>query len=207
MDKRMLDDITTFIFMKDSLENADIIFVPGGSYAELGETAAALYHAGYASKIMVTGKYSVKVGCFMGPKSGAERYGSAFETESDFLEAVLLKNGVPKSAILKESASENTYENATFARKIVETQELCITKAIVCCKAFHARRAYMYFQLAFPDVSFVIHPFDYVEEGAVISANTWHLSSMGIKRVMGELWRCGQQFETEFEDRRQQHGF
>jgi hypothetical protein len=32
---RTIDDITNFIFLEDQLEKADIIFIPGGSYAEI----------------------------------------------------------------------------------------------------------------------------------------------------------------------------
>lgn len=37
MVKRVLQDISDFIFINDSLENADIIFIPDGFHPELGE--------------------------------------------------------------------------------------------------------------------------------------------------------------------------
>lgn len=37
---RYINDITNFIFVKDKLQKADIIFIPGGSYPEVAEEAA-----------------------------------------------------------------------------------------------------------------------------------------------------------------------
>ena len=35
MNRRIVNDITDFIFLEDRLEKADAIFIPGGSYPEL----------------------------------------------------------------------------------------------------------------------------------------------------------------------------
>lgn len=35
-----IKEITDFIFLNDAPEESDIIFIPGGSYPELGEHAA-----------------------------------------------------------------------------------------------------------------------------------------------------------------------
>ena len=40
MNRRIVNDITDFIFLEDRLEKADAIFIPGGSYPELPERAA-----------------------------------------------------------------------------------------------------------------------------------------------------------------------
>ena len=48
MNRRIVNDITDFIFLEDRLEKADAIFVPGGSYPELPERAAELWKEGYA---------------------------------------------------------------------------------------------------------------------------------------------------------------
>lgn len=61
---RIIDDISNFIFVKDKPQKADIIFIPGGSYPEIAEEAARLWHEGYSNIILPSGKYSVKRGYF-----------------------------------------------------------------------------------------------------------------------------------------------
>ena len=51
---------------------------------------------------------------FAGVQAGADRYGGDYETEWEFLRAVLMKNGVPEKVILQENRATYTYENAIF---------------------------------------------------------------------------------------------
>jgi len=106
---------------------------------------------------------------------------------------VLVKNGVPQSAILREDKSAFTKENAFFSRKITDENNLEIKSAIICCKPFHARRCLMYYQLAFPETEIKMVPANSSADGE-IRRNSWFLSKNGIERVLGELNRCGSQF-------------
>lgn len=184
-------DITNFIFLEDNPEEADIIFIPGGSYAEIAEKAAELWNNKYAPIILPSGKHNPKRGCFSGPLSKVEKYNSTYVTEWDFLRDVLLKNGVDGTSILREDNAESTYQNAFKSREVTDKLSLHINKAIICCKSFHARRCFMYYQWAYPDSDIIICPSDVQE----ISKNNWFISENGIDRVMGELMRCGSQFK------------
>ncbi|MDV3426207.1 MAG: YdcF family protein [Bacillota bacterium] len=188
---KAITDITDFIFLEDKPEKADIIFMPGGSYAEQAEKAAGLWKDNYAPLILPSGKYSVKRGFFPGPLSKADRYTANYATEWEFLKDVLLKNGVDEKAILKEDYAENTYENAFKSREVTDRLGLHINKAIICCKSFHARRCFMYYKWAYPDTKLIICP----AEAQGINKNNWINSENGIDRVMGELMRCGSQFK------------
>ncbi|MFA6940399.1 MAG: YdcF family protein [Clostridiaceae bacterium] len=188
---KAITDITDFIFLEDKPEKADIIFMPGGSYAEQAEKAAGVWKDNYAPLILPSGKYSVKRGFFPGPLSKADRYTANYATEWEFLKDVLLKNGVDEKAILKEDYAENTYENAFKSRKVTDRLGLHINKAIICCKSFHARRCFMYYQWAYPDTKLIICP----AEAQGINKNNWINSENGIDRVMGEMMRCGSQFK------------
>ena len=53
---------------------------------------------------------------------------------------VLMQNGVPEEAILKEDQATYTYENAIYSRQVTDREYLDIKKAILCCKSCHARR-------------------------------------------------------------------
>lgn len=190
LDMKIITDITDFVFLEDKPEKADIIFIPGGSYAELAEKSARLWKDNYAPFILPSGKYSIKRGYFPGPLSKADSYTGNYDTEWEFLKDVLLKNAVDEKAILREDYAENTYENALNSRKVTDRLGLHINKAIVCCKNFHARRCYMYYQWAYPDTKLIICPAEVQE----INKNNWFNSDKGIDRVMGELMRCGSQF-------------
>lgn len=193
---KIIDDITNFIFLEDKPQKADIIFIPGGSYAELAEHAARLWREGYSKIILPAGKYSVKRGYFPGPLSKSDKYTGQYKTEWEFLKDVLVQNGTSETAILKEDESENTYENAVNSKKVTDSHNLIIKKAIICCKAFHARRALMYYQLYYPETEFIICP----TETQGINKNTWFKSDAGIDKVMGELARCGNQFNYMFKN-------
>lgn len=53
MNMRIIEEITNFIFVHDTLEKADVIMIPGGSYPELPEQAVDLWEKGYASIIII----------------------------------------------------------------------------------------------------------------------------------------------------------
>lgn len=186
-----IDDITNFIFVENHPEQADIIFIPGGSYAEIAENAAMLWSKAYAPIILPSGKYSIKHECFSGPLSKVDKYTKTYTTEWEFLKDVLMQNGVEKSAILREDSAEYTYQNAINSRKVTDEHNLTIKKAIICCKSYHARRCLMYYSLCYPDTEFIICP----TESQGIKKDNWFKFDNGIDKVMGELMRCGSQFK------------
>jgi uncharacterized SAM-binding protein YcdF (DUF218 family) len=190
----IIDDITKFIFVESKLEKGDIIMIPGGASPELTETAAKLWKEGYAPIILPSGKYSILSGKFEGPKRKKEIYNGNYKTECDFMVDIAVKCGVPEQKILREDQATFTKENALFSRKVIEHNNLDIKRAIICCKSFHARRVYMYYKMAFPEVDLIIIPVDV--NGT--SKESWYKSEHGIELVMGELRRCGEQFKDEF---------
>lgn len=185
----IIDDITDFIFLEHQPQNADIIFIPGGSYSETAEAAANLYTNGYSNLILPSGNCSITLGQFNGPKSKIDIYNNIYSTEWEFLNNVLLYNGVPKNSILKEDKATYTYQNALFSKEVTDKMNLNIEKAIICCKSFHSRRAYMYYQLVYTNTEFIICPVDTNN----ITKSNWFKSSIGIDTVMGELSKCGSQ--------------
>jgi uncharacterized SAM-binding protein YcdF (DUF218 family) len=195
---KIIEDITNFIFIQDEPQQADIIFIPGGSHNEPGEYAAKLWKEGYAPLIMPSGGISAKTGRFNGVKSKIELYSKDYKTEFEFIADVLVKNGVPENVIIKEDASTWTKENADFSRAAADKHGLVIKKAILCCKCFHSRRSFMFYQLAFPETDFYVYPVPYYSENTLITKENWYKTDVGISRVLGELQRCGSQFKDEF---------
>jgi len=189
---RIIDDITNFIFVEDIPQKTDIIFIAGGTYPEPAEKAAELITAGFSNLVLPSGKHSKKTGFFPGSATKSEIYNGNYNTEWEFFYNVLKLNGVNPNNILIEDHSECTYENALESKKVTDSKKLKIKKAILCCQVFHARRCLMYYQLAFPETEFLICP----AETQGINKCNWFHTSKGVDLVMGELMRCGKQFNS-----------
>lgn len=198
MNTRILEDISNFIFVEDPLEKADVIMIPGGSYPDLPEKAAELWKKGYAPILVPAGGVSIKLGKFAGVKSKKDIYNKDYITEYDFYTDVLEKNGVDSKCIIGENESGCTADNARYTKKILDAKKIYPKKAIICCKAFHARRCLMFYQFSFPNTDFIVIPVDNLI-GYHISKDNWYKTDIGQKKVLGELARLGLQFTPEFD--------
>ncbi len=189
--KRIISDISEFIFVSMPAKRADAIFLPGGSHPALPEYAARLYLNGMAKLVVPAGGISIKHDKWPGVRQRADIYNGDYSSDCEFYIDVLTKNGVPESAILGEDKSRYTRDNAFFSRKACDEHNIKISSAIIVCKSFHARRCLMLYQLAFEDAELTVCPVDCFG----IAKESWYLSQYGIERVLGELTRCGSQLE------------
>ena len=178
---KFLQDMTDFIFLEDEPKKADVIFLPGSEEGALAKTAAKLYHQGFAPLIVPSGKYAKWTG---------ETLVKEFETESDHFAKILMEEGVPERAILKEREATYTYQNAINTRKLLDEIGIEVKTAILCCQAFHARRSKLYYQILFPDTEILVCPTVTKE----ISRDNWFKTREKSDRVLGEIERCGSQF-------------
>ncbi len=196
MNNRIINDITNFIFVEDKPQTVDAIFLPGGSHPEQPEYAVELYHKGYAKWLIPSGGVSVKRDKWPGVRSKADIYNGDYQSDCEFFTDVFVKNSVPADVIIGEEKSGHTRDNAFLSRKVIDKNELEIKTAIIVCKAFHARRCLMLYQMAFPDTKFYVCPV--VCMG--ITKDNWYKSEQGIDRVLGELARCGNQFVGDIKE-------
>lgn len=196
MNNRIINDITNFIFIEDKPQKVDAIFLPGGSHPEQPEYAVELYRKGYAKWLVPSGGISVKRDKWPGVRSKADIYNGDYQSDCDFFTDVFIKNGVPSDVIVGEDKSGHTRDNAFLSRMVVYEKGIEIKTAIIVCKAFHARRCLMLYQMAFPDTKFYVCPV--VCMG--ITKDNWYKSEQGIDRVLGELARCGNQFVGDIKE-------
>lgn len=196
MNNRIINDITNFIFVEDKPQKVDAIFLPGGSHPEQPEYAAELYRKGYAKWLVPSGGISVKRDKWPGVRSKADIYNGDYQSDCDFFTDVFIKNGVPSDVIVGEDKSGHTRDNAFLSRMVVYEKGIEIKTAIIVCKAFHARRCLMLYQMAFPNTKFYVCPV--VCMG--ITKDNWHKTEQGIDRVLGELARCGNQFAPDIKE-------
>ena len=108
----------------------------------------------------------------------------------EILKGGLVKNHVPDEVILKEDQATFTWENARLSREVTDKAGIEIKKALLCCKNYHARRALMYYQRAYPDTEFRVCPC--CVDG--ITRDNWTESERGIKEVLAEVNRIVTQF-------------
>ena len=73
---------------------------------------------------------------------------------------------------------------------ITDNAGIEIKKALLCCKNYHARRALMYYQRAYPEVEFRVCPC--CVDG--VTKENWMNSEEGIQSVLGEVQRIVTQF-------------
>ncbi len=130
---------------EDSPEAEMIVVLGGGTdsaeyprnQVELGADAdrifytSRLFHQEAAPKILLTGGYISWMG---------ERKGSPAEN----MAVVLGMLGVPNDALLLETESQNTYENAYFSKKILDRKR--VTRIILVTSAQHMPRALASFE-------------------------------------------------------------
>ena len=175
---------------QDAPRPCDVILIPGCSHPELPEFAARPYREGYAPLLLPSGRFSIKREGFPSQRLRGTRYEGIYPTEFDFLRRVLTDNGVPDSAILREDRAAHTLENAFFSRQALDAAGLRVHTAIVCCQAFHARRAFLSYARAFPEARLLTVPV----ETQGISRDSWFAAEEGRRRVCGELERCRRYF-------------
>ena len=183
-------EIADFIFLQDEPRPADILFIPGNAFAAPSERAAALYREGFAPLVLPSGRYAIASGAFAGQQPGARSYPGTFETEWAFMRHVLVQNGVPEAAILREDEATYTYQNAIYSRRRTDALRLNIRRGIICCRSVHARRAKTYYQTLYPEASLLVCP----APDSDITRENWTRTPEGIDAVLGELERCGAQF-------------
>lgn len=192
---RFIQAVTEFIFVEDQPEKADVIFIPGSRKVEHAIRAAELYKAGYAPYVLPSGRYTISRGYFLElPEPLRSEYPGTFETEWHFLRAVLMKHGVPDSAILREDQATYTWENAQLSRDVLKAQNIPVKTAILACHAFHARRALLYYQAAMPEVRFLVCP----AATPGYTRTDWYLNEKGRSRILGEVQRLGGQIGDVF---------
>lgn len=100
---KILKQITDFIFIDQEPQKADIYFYSWEMDFRIHLSVQQSYtEKGLQKSFWPSGHYSVVLGHFAGVLQKQELYQGKFETEWEFLQQVLVQNGVDKKDILKE---------------------------------------------------------------------------------------------------------
>lgn len=185
----LIAEINAFIFIEDEPFLADAILVAGASDSLLALRAGELYKNRFAPLILVSGRFAASREALILSPADAQAYPGNYATEADFLAHILKTQGVPAHAILKENQARYTQQNAQFSRALLDAQGLKLEKALLVCRPPHARRAWIYYQIAFPETEFAICP----TRDPLFNRHTWPHDPQQFAQVMRELGKCGSQ--------------
>ena len=176
--------ITDFLFVENQPQKADIILVLGGSRPQLMEKACTLFNEGWANYIL--------------PSGGKNNSLPEYDTEWDYFLEISKKYNIPEEKIIKEDKAKNTFENARFSKRVLEEKGLEITKAILVCKAFHARRALLTYRTEFnKNIEYFVCP---IIDERNITRDNWYLDQDKIERTMSEVERIGKYFAAHISE-------
>lgn len=165
-----IQKITEYLFQEVEPEPSDLIFVFGTRHMDKPvKLAESLYHKEMAPRIMVSG--------------GVNRFTGELEAEK--MAALLVGAGVKSKDILLEKDSTNSMENAQKSAQVIEETLGWenISRVLVVCKNYHARRALMTLKKQWPKHVKCL-PVIYSLDG--IERDNWQESEEGRKKVMGE---------------------
>src|SRR6266545_6869140 len=121
----------SWLAVEDPLEKVDAIVAISGDTGARAETAITLWKAGWAPIIVFSG-------AAVDPES---------VSSGEIMRREALRQGVPESATVVESASTSTEENADEVAKLMAQRKL--HSAILVTSPYHQRRAAYEFHRAF----------------------------------------------------------
>ena len=112
---------------------ADVIVVLGGDGPPRAKHAAALFRAGLAPRVLISG------------------FG-----DCDYIRRLMIERGVPREAIAGECSSRSTIENAAFSASILVA--MGARSVLLVTSSFHTRRALASFQRVMPQINWMSAP-------------------------------------------------
>ena len=119
----VLKDAGTFLVINEPPRKADVIIVLSGDRGARLQRGIELYRQGYAPYLLYTSS-----------TTGVE-------------ESEAMAEGVPEHAFILDRQAQNTYQNATYAKALMERYGL--KSAIVVSSDYHMRRASLMFTRVF----------------------------------------------------------
>lgn len=133
--KSVLRGMGNYLIVQDEKEKVDAIFVLSGNSFDRGREAAKLYAEGWAPKVV----------CLGGEVNPALELYGINDLTAKMTEGVLLRAGVPSSAIELLPEGTSTFEE--FEAITAYCQARGLDKIMVVSSLFHTRRIHRFFRL------------------------------------------------------------
>lgn len=157
--------------VEDPLVKADAIVAISGDTGARASTAIALWKQGFAPLIVFSG-------AAVDPAS---------VSSAEIMRREALRQGVPESAMIIESASTTTEENATEVAKLMTGRNL--RSAILVTSPYHQRRAALLFSRAFEPGGLALR--NYPARDPEWDPDLWWLREPLRSRTLVELAKLG----------------
>ncbi|HZP99900.1 MAG TPA: YdcF family protein [Reyranella sp.] len=126
---------------------ADVILVLGSFDVNAAIHAARLWHADWAPKVVMSGGIAHRGGML---DTGWDR------PEAEVFATTAVKEGVPREAILLEARAQNTSENFTLGRFVMEQAGLRPSRLIVVAKPYMTRRGFATGRKVWPEAELLM---------------------------------------------------
>lgn len=141
--ERYAQIIWDFHLLHQPLKKVDCILVLGSNDIRVADYAAALYLAGWAPWLL-----------FSGYKGHLTEQWT--DSEAEIFARVARKKGIPESAIIRESLSQNTGENILYSKNLLAKLGHNFHSFLLVQKPYMERRAYLTFQQIWPEKEVVV---------------------------------------------------
>lgn len=173
LNRQMITRITKTVFIKSCPRQADLLFIFGTDCNESWVDVANLMHQGLAPVVCIAGGVPNRLGT----------------STCAAIASRLIELGVPEGAIITEGRSQNTLQDAQFAKRRLRLARISFGRIIFACKAPHSRRCFLTLRKVFPDS--ILFPFlhQYSYHGQTITAQNWRKNKLSRKVVWGEYQR------------------
>lgn len=141
--------IWDYMLVGHELKPADVILVLGSNDDRVASYAFKLFHQGLAPWLVISGD---------GTQHKTDLLRDAFDgqTEAEHFAEIVIKAGLPKDKIILETKANNTGENFSFSRPLIEKAGVNMKSAIVVQKPYMERRALATGEAQWPDIKLIV---------------------------------------------------
>lgn len=146
-----------------------IVAVSGGDTVARTEEAISLFRRGWAPMLVFSGAAADKTG----------------PSNAHAMRDYALQQGIPAEAIIIESNSETTHENARLSRGVLVGNRF--SRVILVTSGYHQRRASIEFRRANNDIQVVNHPVERDNQWSQwwwLTPNGWILAISEITKIL-----------------------
>jgi len=172
---RRVHEITQIVFVQSNPQPADVLFVFGSSCEDQWEPVAKAYKDGLAPFIYLSGG----------------TLNTSGEPISFSTKKALIRLGVPQEMIVTDVRSQNTLQDAQFARAFFtdKSRKIIHRRIIFACKAPHSGRCLLTMRKVFPESELFSLAYPFSFQGQNIQASDWQETELGRSVVWGEYQR------------------
>lgn len=144
--ERVVGPLWNYLAVADAPARADVIFVFGSQALSVPARAAELYRAGHAPVVLASGHY------------GRMTRDVFDQPEALVFRDRLLRDGVPREAIVTETEAGNTLQNVLFGVAALRRKRIAVCSALLVAKPFVMRRCAATFARQAPDIRVLCCP-------------------------------------------------